>query len=123
MQPIRDRVKELRRVPASQIHGAPWNWRTHPQAKKDARAGRIEELGFFDPLDVYVAEDGRLILCDGHARRDLVDERIGPDTLLPVIVTDFTENEAKKANLLKDPLAGMAEANTEQLGLLLRDVQ
>jgi DNA modification methylase len=116
-------VKELRRVPACQIHGAPWNWRTHPQAQKDALAGSIEELGFFDPLDVYVAEDGRLVLCDGHARRDLVDERIGPDTLLPVIVTDFTEAEAKKANLIKDPLAGMAEVNVEQFGQLLRNVE
>jgi DNA modification methylase len=116
-------VKELRRVPASQIHGAPWNWRAHPQAQKDALAGSIEELGFFDPLDVYEAEDGRLVLTDGHARRDLVDERIGPDTLLPVIVTDFTEAEAKKANLIKDPLAGMAQANTEQLAHLLRNVE
>jgi DNA modification methylase len=116
-------VKELRRVPACQIHGAPWNWRTHPQAQKDALAGSIEELGFFDPLDVYVAEDGRLVLCDGHARRDLVDERIGPDTMLPVIVTDFTEAEAKKANLVKDPLAGMAEVSVEQLSQLLRNVE
>jgi hypothetical protein len=31
----RNRVKELRVVRASEIHGAPWNWRTHPdeQAK------------------------------------------------------------------------------------------
>jgi DNA modification methylase len=116
-------VKELRRVPASQIHGAPWNWRQHPQHQKDALAGSIEELGFFDPLDVYEAEDGRLVLTDGHARRDLVDERIGPNTLLPVIVTDFTEAEAKKANLIKDPLAGMAEADPEQLAHLLRNVE
>jgi ParB-like chromosome segregation protein Spo0J len=123
MQQIRDRIIELRRVPASQIHGAPWNWRTHPQAQKDALAASIEELGFFDPLDVYEAQDGRLVLTDGHARRDLIDERIGPDTILPVIVTDFTEAEAKKANLVKDPLAAMAEVNSENLTQLLRSVE
>jgi hypothetical protein len=123
MQPFRDRVIELRRVPARQIHGALWNWRTHPQAQKNALAGSIEELGFFDPLCVYEADDGRLVLIDGHLRRDLIDERIGPDTLLPIIVIDFTEAEAKKANLVKDPLAAMAEVNSENLTQLLRSVE
>jgi hypothetical protein len=35
---IRDRIKELPRVPASQIVGAPWNWREHPQSQVDRLA-------------------------------------------------------------------------------------
>lgn len=27
--PIRDRIRDFRRAPASLIDGAPWNWRTH----------------------------------------------------------------------------------------------
>src|SRR4051794_39181293 len=56
----RDRVLELRRVRAADIAGAPWNWRTHPPAQVEALAGSIEELGFFDPLDVRELPDGRL---------------------------------------------------------------
>jgi site-specific DNA-adenine methylase len=119
---LRDRVKELRRVRAADIDGAPWNWRRHPQTQVEALAGSIEELGFFDPLDTRIADNGRLQLIDGHARRDLLHERIGPDTLIPCVVTDFTEAEARKAMLLKDPLAAMAEADTARLAALLRDV-
>ena len=120
---LRDRVKELRRVRAADIEGAPWNWRFHPQSQVDALAASVEELGFFDPLDTRELPGGRLQLIDGHARRDLIDSRIGPDTLVPCVVTDFTEEEAKKANLLKDPLAAMAEADKGKLDALLREVQ
>jgi hypothetical protein len=44
-------------------------------------------------------------LFDGHLRQEIVNAEIGPDTLIPVIVTDFDEAEAKKANVLRDPLA------------------
>jgi DNA modification methylase len=38
-------------------------------------------------------------------------------------VIDFTEAEAKKANLVKDPLAAMAEVNSGNLTQLLRSVE
>lgn len=120
---IRDRITELRRVPASQIVGAPWNWREHPQSQVERLAASIEELGFFDPLDTRELPDGKLELIDGHARRELIDSRIGPDTLIPCVVTDFTEQEAKLANAIKDPIAAMATANKERLDALLREVQ
>jgi ParB-like chromosome segregation protein Spo0J len=118
----RDRVKELRRVKASQVVGAPWNWRSHPPEQVEALAGSIEELGFFDPLDTYQLPDGRFRLYDGHARRDLLHERIGPDTLVPIIITDLTEAEAKKATALKDPLAAMADADAAKLDALLGEI-
>ena len=119
----RDRVLELRRVRAADIAGAPWNWRTHPTAQVEALAGSIEELGFIDPLDTRELPDGRLELIDGHARLDLLSDRIGPDTIIPCVVTDLSEAEAKKANLLKDPLAAMAEADGPALEALLREVE
>jgi ParB-like chromosome segregation protein Spo0J len=119
----RDRVLELRRVRAADIAGAPWNWRRHPDAQVEALAGSIEELGFIDPLDTRELPDGRLELIDGHARLYLLSDRIGPDTIIPCIVTDLSEAEAKKANLFKDPLAAMAEADGPTLEALLREVE
>ncbi len=120
---MRDRVKELLRVRAADIHGAVWNWREHSTRQTDALAASIEELGFIDPLDVFVSQDGKYTLVDGHARRDLIDARIGPDTLIPVIVTDLSEAEAKKANLVKDPLAAMAGTNQQALEALRAQVE
>jgi len=31
---IRDRIKDFRRVKASEIFASPHNWRTHPQAQR-----------------------------------------------------------------------------------------
>lgn len=120
---LRNRVRELRMVRAADIDGAVFNWRNHPQSQVEALAGSIEELGFIDPLDVREIGEGRYQLWDGHARRDLIHARIGPDTLIPCVVTDLTEEEAKKANLIKDPLAAMAEADAAKLDALLREVQ
>lgn len=119
----RDRVKELRRVKASEIVGAAWNWRMHGEQQRDALAGSLEELGYFDPLITRELPDKRLELIDGHARRDLLHERIGPDTLVPCIVTDLTEEEAKRANLVKDPLSAMASVDAAKLDALMAEAQ
>lgn len=119
---FRNRIKGFREVPARDLKGAPWNWRRHPEAQRAALAGSLAELGFFDPLDVRELPDGSLELIDGHLRRDLIGAAVGPDTLIPCVVTDFTEEEAKKANLLKDPLAAMAQADAGALEALLSEV-
>ena len=119
---LRDRIKDLRRVRARDLKGAPWNWRTHGRAQREAVLGSIEELGFFDTLDARELPDGTLELVDGHLRQDIVHAAVGPDTLVPVVVTDFTEAEARKASLLNDPLAGLAEADAGRLDALLREV-
>jgi len=120
---MRDRIMELRRVKASELRGAPWNWRTHPERQRAAVAGSIEEIGFFDPLDVRVLPDGTLQIIDGHLRQDIIHADVGPDTLVPVNVTDLTEEEAKKANLTKDPLATLAESDAGRLDTLLGEVR
>lgn len=117
----RSRVKELRHVRAGDLKGAPFNWRTHPEAQRAAVVESLEELGWFDPLDVRELPDGSLELIDGHLRQDLA-ARVGPDTLIPVVVTDLSDAEAKKANLLKDPLGQLAEANAGKLDALLGEV-
>lgn len=119
---FRDRIKELRRVPAERITGAPWNWRTHPVAQVDSLAASIEELGFFIPLNTRELPSGELELIDGHGRLELIDARIGPKTLIPCVVTDLNEAEAKKANALADPLAHLAGTDGAKLDALLAEV-
>ena len=120
---LRDRIKDFRRVPAKQLEGAPWNWRAHPKQQQEAFAGSLEELGFYSPLEVRELGPDRYQIIDGHLRQEWINSQIGPDTLIPVIVTDFSEEEAKKANLTKDPLAAMATANVEALAALMQEVQ
>lgn len=118
---MRNRVRELRHVRAADIHGAPWNWRTHGTEQRQAVLGSLTELGLTEPLKVRELDDGRLQLWDGHLRLDLF-HGVDPEMLVPVIVTDLNEEEAKKAILIHDPLAAMAGEDTDKLAALLAEV-
>lgn len=120
---LQNRIKELREVPAREIEGAPWNWRTHGDEQREALAGSLAELGITDALKAYELPDGRLRLFDGHARLEEITARVGPDTLIPVLVTDLSETEAKKANLIHDPIGDLAGADQHKLDSLMREVQ
>jgi DNA modification methylase len=114
---IRDRIKELRRVRASELLPNPKNWRSHPQAQQDALRGLLAELGYCDALLARELPDGRLLLIDGHLRCDTT-----PEVVVPVLVLDVTEAEADKLLATLDPLASLAEANRDALTTLLASV-
>ena len=42
---MKDRVKELRRVPASELRANPKNWRRHPPSQEAALRGVLEDMG------------------------------------------------------------------------------
>ncbi len=42
---IRDRIKELRRVPAKELIPNPKNWRTHPDRQRNVLKGILAEVG------------------------------------------------------------------------------
>jgi hypothetical protein len=115
---IRDRIKELRRVKASQLRPHPQNWRTHPAAQQDALRGVLAEIGYAGALLARELPDGALELIDGHLRAETT-----PDVEVPVLVLDLDEREAAKLLALHDPLAGMAAANDEALAQLLAQVE
>jgi hypothetical protein len=56
---VRDRVLELRRVPASQLKPSPKNWRLHPKEQADALRGLLAEVGFAGAALARELEDGR----------------------------------------------------------------
>jgi DNA modification methylase len=114
---IRDRIRELRRVPANQLRPSPKNWRTHPPAQRDALKGLLAELGYCDALLARELDDGTLELIDGHLRVETT-----PHGEVPVLVLDVSAEEADKLLLTLDPLASLAEANTEALAALLASV-
>ena len=78
----------------------------------------MDEIGYVDVLIARELPDGRLGLIDGHLRRDTT-----PDQEVPVIVVDVTEEEADKILATLDPLAAMAELDSERITLLLTTVQ
>jgi ParB-like chromosome segregation protein Spo0J len=115
---IRDRIRELRRVRASELRPNRRNWRTHPQAQRDALCGVLAEVGYADALLVRELPDGSLELIDGHLRAETT-----PDVEVPVLILDLDDAEAAKLLALHDPLAGMAEADEEALAELIANVE
>jgi hypothetical protein len=114
---IRNRVKSLRMVPASDLRPNPKNWRTHPKAQADALRGVLAEVGLADACLARELPDGSLMLIDGHLRA----ETLG-DGDVPVLVLDVNEAEADKILATLDPLAAMADSDAAKLDELLRGV-
>jgi DNA modification methylase len=58
------------------------------------------------------------MLVDGHLRKETT-----PDALLPVLVLDINAEEADKLLLTLDPLAALAESDSERISALLQTVR
>ena len=110
---IRNRVVELRRVRAGDLNPHPKNWRRHSKAQRTALQTVLEDVGYADALIVRETPDG-LMLIDGHLRADLT-----PDAEVPVLVTDLNDDEADTLLATLDPLAAMADVDTEKLQALV----
>ena len=97
--------------------GNPRNWRTHPQAQRDALAGVLDEVGWVQ--DVIVNKrTGYLV--DGHARVAVAAQR--GETSVPVVYVDLSEDEERLILATLDPLSAMAEADDDALADLLAAV-
>ena len=114
---IRDRIKDFRRVPARELLPNPKNWRRHPKAQADALRGVLAEIGMADALLARETDRG-LMLIDGHLRADTA-----PDQEWPVLVLDVDAAEADKLLATLDPLAGLAEMDTDALKSLMDSVK
>jgi hypothetical protein len=110
---IRDRIKELKRVRASELLPNPKNWRTHPTAQRSALEGMLTEVGYADALIARETDEG-LMLIDGHLRAETT-----PDAEVPVLILDVNEKEAEKILATLDPLAAMARPDNDILMPLL----
>jgi hypothetical protein len=113
-----DRVVGLERLPSSSLHTHPLNWREHSALQQEALSGVLREVGIAGALLVYRNDVGEYVTIDGHLRKSL-----DPDQLWPCLVLDVDDTEAALLLATHDPLAAMAEANTEALTRLLHEVQ
>jgi hypothetical protein len=111
---FRNRIVEMKQVPARSIKVHPKNWRTHPETQSKAMEAVLERIGFAAALIVSVLADGTYQLIDGHLRHDLAD-----DSLVPVIVTDLTEREADEMLATFDHLSSLAVPDKDKLKELL----
>ncbi len=114
---IRDRIVELRRVPARDLIPNPKNWRTHPKAQQEAMQGILAEIGYADALLARETDAG-LQVIDGHLRAEIT-----PDQEVPVLVLDLNEEEADKLLASLDPLAAMAGKDDNLLRDLLSGIE
>lgn len=110
----RDRVVEMRRVPASELNANPKNWREHPPEQQRAMKGVLEEVGIAGALLARETPDG-LELIDGHLRTEMNDA-----TEWPVLILDVDENEADVLLASVDPIGALAKENSDKLNELLR---
>lgn len=122
---IRDRIVELRRMPAAALRPHPKNWRRHPPHQVAALRAVLSEIGFAG-AELAFPSDGKgsagdfsvLTLIDGAARREIAGQE-----LVPVLVTDLTATEADLMLATFDPIGAMAEADSTKLRELLEGVE
>ncbi len=111
--PLRDRIKELRRVRAAELLPHPLNWRLHPPEQRAVLEALLREVGFANALLVRELPDGRLQLIDGHLRAETA-----PEMEVPVLVLDVDESEAEKLLATLDPVAALAAADAKAVAAL-----
>ncbi len=105
-------------MPAGELRPNPRNWRTHPDAQRDALRGVLAEVGYADALLARELDDGSLELVDGHLRAETT-----PEAIVPVLVLDVSQEEADKILLTLDPLAALAGVDDRRLTDLLTSTQ
>jgi hypothetical protein len=113
---IKDRIKEFKRVPASQLMPNPKNWRTHPEAQKDGLKTVLAEIGFADAVIARETPEGYQLL-DGHLRTETVG-----DGDVPTLIVDLNDEEADIVLTTLDPLASLAETDVAALSDLMRNI-
>ena len=113
----RDRVKEFRRVPASELRANPKNWREHPAEQRRALNGILEEVGIAGAVLARETEDG-LELIDGHLRAEMDDA-----TEWPVLILDVNEAEADVLLATIDPIGALASRNDAALTDLIDSIE
>lgn len=114
---FRDRIKELRRVPAGELRANAKNWRRHPAEQRQALRGILREVGFAAAVIARELADGSLEVIDGHLRA-----RTAADALVPVLVLDVNEQEANKLLATFDVIGQQAVPDLRSLDALVVDL-
>lgn len=111
---IRNRVRELRMVPACELRPHPGNWRTHPMHQQQALRSLLAQVGYAGALVARELQDGSLELLDGHLRA-----KTTPESEVPVLIVDLSDAEADLVLATFDPLAALAQTDDAALRALV----
>ena len=105
-------------IAAGSLSENPLNWRRHSQGQLQSIRDLLSDpdVGWAGAC-LYNERTHRLI--DGHARRTVVD----PDTPVPVLVGDWSEEAEKKILATLDPVGAMAQGDAEAYAKLVETVQ
>ena len=114
-QPIR--IKSLEMLPAKSLIPDPNNWRKHPDAQREVVRDLLEGIGYASALIARRDEQGNLHLIDGHLRAE-----ISADEIVPVLITDLTEDEAKVLLVSLDTSTEMASTDFAALQSLVDSI-
>ncbi|QGJ71052.1 ParB domain-containing protein [Planctomycetales bacterium 10988] len=110
----KNRIRELRTMPANQLMPHPHNWRGHPPVQRQAMQQVLQEIGIAGAVLARKDEEGRVHLIDGHLRTELLGEME-----IPVLLLDVDETEAAKLLLSFDPITGLAESDPALISELI----
>lgn len=92
---------ELRMVAAGELQDHPENWRVHPPSQVAAFEAVMGEVGFVG----YVVVNRRTgHVLDGHMRK----EAVPPESLVPVLFGDWSEEEERLVLATFNPLGDLA---------------
>src|SRR5437870_9928521 len=106
----RNRIIGHADVPPDDLVPNPRNWRSHPWDQQRAVGGALSEVGWV--AEVLVNQTTGHVV-DGHLRIELALARKEPT--VPVTYVELSEDEERIVLATLDPLAAMADAETDAL--------
>ena len=126
----KNRVKELRSVRAGDLIANEDNWRVHPEGQRTAMREALDSFGVAGAMIAFerpYAGKGRkpknykpeLVLIDGHLRQEELD----PDYMVPVLIVDVSEAEARGILATHDAIGALAEIDEGKLESLLSELE
>ena len=126
---LRDRIRGFCRLAPERIRPNPKNWRTHPEAQRDALKGVLADVGIADAVLVVPCDAGALagllaakdfdawlrgyrgdfMLVDGHLRTETITGQP-----VPALVLDLDEREQAEVLATFDPVGDLAGMDRER---------
>ena len=114
---IKDRVKEFKRIKASELKANPKNWRLHDSIQREALQSVLNNVGMAGAVVVYENKDKEFVIIDGHLRADINDNQE-----VPTLILDVNEEEADLLLATYDPISEIAKSDNTMLSDLLKTI-
>jgi hypothetical protein len=112
-----DNTLRLEWMDPATLKDNPSQWRKHPESQLQSLQAVLQDVGWAGAL-LLNEKTGHLI--DGHGRKKV---SVGKNGKVPVLVGSWSEDDEKKILATLDPLAGLAESDSDKLESLLRDIE